>query len=64
LPGVIPPHSSRILRVMWTSGRCLQGTEEIDQLVLTVRVGVFLRTEVIPLGEAWALSGDVASACP
>jgi hypothetical protein len=52
--GVIPPDSSRILRIMWTSGCALAG---IDHLVLRVRVGLIQRTEVVSLDGEWALSG-------
>jgi hypothetical protein len=67
LPGVIPPHQWRLLRVMWISGGCLpQGAAEgIDQLRLQVRVGWTSRAEVVPLGQGWYLSGPSSpGSCP
>jgi hypothetical protein len=66
LPGAIPPHSTRVIRLMWTSGHnCLPAgeSEGIDQLKLSVRVGLFQRTEVVSLGGEWALSGP-GGPCP
>jgi len=62
-PGSIPPHSVRMLRVMWNSDACMGSGESgvIQDVVLTVRVGVFTRTEDIPLLAAFALSGTRAS---
>jgi hypothetical protein len=66
LPGDIPPHQWRALRVMWTSSSCLDkgAASGMDQLVLRVRIGWGIRTETIPLGWEWALSGTTGSECP
>jgi hypothetical protein len=55
LPGPIPPHQTRLLRVLWTSAICLSKGEStgFDQLFLRVQVGWFTRTELIPQ-QAWA----------
>ena len=64
LPGVIPPGQIRLLRVLWTSNTCSDGgASSIDTLALRVRVGWFTRTEIIPLGQAWALSGRSHGPC-
>ena len=65
LPVSIPPGQSRDLRLLWTNADCLQagGTAGIDQLKLRVRVGWITRTEVISLGQAWAVEGTAQSAC-
>lgn len=68
--GSIPPHSYRQLRVLWTSSMCLNpgpsalsmGTS-IQELMLTVHVGIFTRTETIPLYSTWALKGDSSTPC-
>jgi hypothetical protein len=59
LPGVIPPHQLRAMRVMWRSNTCLQrGTEEgSDEVALRVRVGWITRTEVIWLTQGWYVAG-------
>jgi len=73
LPGVIPPHQLRAMRVMWLSNACLQrGTEEgSDEIALRVRVGWITRTEVISLTQGWYVAGPStgkyaigASQCP
>jgi hypothetical protein len=66
LPGDIPPHQWRALRVLWTSSSCMSkgGSTGMDQLVLRVRIGWSIRTETIPLGGEWALSGTAGSECP
>ncbi|MGH3273002.1 MAG: HAAS signaling domain-containing protein [Streptosporangiaceae bacterium] len=65
LPGTIPPHQWRALRVTWISRRCLPkgAAEGIDRLILRVRIGWNTRTEVIPLGQGWYLSGTSQSRC-
>jgi hypothetical protein len=65
LPGTIPPHQIRAVRVMWTSTTCLQkGSDEgIDQLSLRVRVGWITRTEVVRLNQGWYLSGPSQGRC-
>jgi hypothetical protein len=65
LPVSIPPGQSRDLRLLWTNDDCLQvgGTAGIDQLNLRVRVGWITRTEVISLGQAWAVEGTAQSSC-
>jgi hypothetical protein len=59
-PGAIPPHQVRALRVLWTTTICQQdgGHTLIDELDLRVRVGWTTRTEVVPLGGYWTLSGS------
>ena len=59
LPGTIPPHQIRALRVMWTSTACLErgSSQGIDELRVRVRVGWVTRTEVIRLNQAWYLLG-------
>ena len=65
LPGVIPPGQIRLVRVFWTSNTCLVGgaTSAIDTLALRVRVGWFIRTEIIPLDQAWAVTGHSNASC-
>jgi hypothetical protein len=58
-PGVIPPHSARLVQVFWTSDECFGagGGIIIDHITLQVRVGVVTRTEHIPLQDAFELTG-------
>jgi hypothetical protein len=65
LPGSIPPHQERVLRMMWTSTSCIArgGSQGIDKLVLRVRVGLLTRTEVINLTQGWFLSGPSHGHC-
>ena len=64
VPGVIPPGQTRLVRVLWTSNICSDGgTTSIDTLALRVRVGWFTRTEIIPLNQAWALTGISHGPC-
>jgi hypothetical protein len=65
LPGAIPPHQTRLLRVIWTSDLCLGKGEStgIDTLFLRVRVGWFTRTETIPLDNGWYLVGPSHGRC-
>jgi HAAS len=65
LPGTIPPHQTRALRVLWRSTSCLaKGTSQgIDQLSLRVRVGLLTRTEAIMLNQGWYLSGPSYGHC-
>jgi hypothetical protein len=64
LPGVIPPGQIRLVRVLWTSDICSSGgTSSIDALALRVRAGWFTRTEIIPLGQAWAVTGISHGRC-
>jgi hypothetical protein len=58
-PGAIPPHSSRLVRVFWTSDECMGagGGIGIDSITLQVRVGGITRTEGIPLQDAFELTG-------
>jgi hypothetical protein len=65
LPGEIPPHQTRVLRVLWTSRDCMQngGANIMDRVILRVRVGLSTRTETILLNQAWALAGTAASEC-
>jgi hypothetical protein len=73
LPGVIPPHQLRAMRVLWRSTTCLgPGTEQgSDEVALRVRVGSVIRTEVISLTQGWYVAGPStgkyaigASQCP
>jgi hypothetical protein len=59
LPGVIPPHQSRAIRLMWVSIGCYQGgTESIaGEYTLQVRVGWVTRTEVVNLNPTWGVMG-------
>jgi hypothetical protein len=60
IPGVIPPHQLRAVRVLWTSTVCDEGTGSAtgnDRLALRVRIGWIVRIEVIPLGEGWFVAG-------
>ena len=66
LPGVIPPHQLRLLRVLWISDICLPergATSVMDQISLRVRVGWFTRTEQIPLLQGWGMSGPSQGPC-
>ncbi len=65
LPGVIPPHQLRLLRVIWVSDICEDrgAATVMDQISLRVRVGWFTRTEEIPLGQGWGVSGPSQSGC-
>ncbi len=65
LPGAIPPHQTREVRVLWTSTACLAkgSAEGIDQISFRVRVGWLTRTEVIPLDQGWYLSGPSQGPC-
>jgi HAAS domain-containing protein len=59
LPGVIPPHQSRAIRLMWVSIECDErgGGGSVGQLVLQVRVGLITRTETLTLNQTWAVVG-------
>jgi hypothetical protein len=60
LPASIPPHQYRILLITWISKICLEGKGSatvLDRLYVRVRVGWFTRTDIIPLGMGWGLSG-------
>jgi hypothetical protein len=65
VPGDIPPHSQRLLLVLWTSDLCqvAGGAAATWDLSLKVRVGMITRTEDIPLDQAWALTGNKSSVC-
>jgi len=65
LPGVIPPHQFRLLRVTWISDVCLEhgATSVMDQISLRVRVGWFTRTEDVPLLQGWGVSGPSQGSC-
>ena len=62
-PGSIPPHSVRALRVLWNSNACMSPGESssFQYVPLTVRVGIFTRTEDVPLLGSFALSGTKVS---
>ena len=59
LPGVIPPHQLRAMRVLWFSNVCLMrgSASGNDEVALRVRVGWITRTEVISLTEGWYVAG-------
>jgi hypothetical protein len=59
LPGVIPPHQLRAMRVLWFSNTCLEagGEQGSDEIALRVRVGWITRTEVIWLTQGWYVAG-------
>ncbi len=61
--GAIPPHSERLLRILWTSRICNSpgGSTIIQDVILRVRVGLITRTEDVPLGNAWAITGTSTS---
>jgi hypothetical protein len=63
LPGTIPPHSYRLLRILWTSRVCNMpgGSTIIQDVTLRVRVGLITRTEDFQLGNAWAITGTSTS---
>jgi hypothetical protein len=65
LPGIIPPHQWRMVRLMWANAPCLPsaGEEIFDELILTVRVGGLDRTETLPLQQAYAVSSPGPSTC-
>jgi hypothetical protein len=69
LPGVIPPHAYRLLRILWTSHVCLSpgASMIVQEVTLRVRVGLITRTEDLHLQTAWAITGistsSPASAC-
>ena len=65
LPGDIPPHQTRLVRVLWTSRVCLEGSGSAignDELSLRVRIGWITRIEVIPLDTGWYLAGPSTGA--
>jgi hypothetical protein len=64
-PAAIPPHSLRVLRVLWTSDMCLSPGSSVglSDLWFRVRVGLITRTEDVQLLTTWALSGTKASNC-
>jgi hypothetical protein len=59
LPGVIPPHQLRAMRVLWFSNTCIEGKGEQgnDEMALRVRVGWITRTEIISLTRGWFVQG-------
>jgi hypothetical protein len=65
IPASIPPHSIRLLRVLWTFTDCgAIGRQEVFQDVdLRVRVGLVTRTETIHMDQAWGLVTTKASRC-
>ena len=51
----------------WISDICLDARGAvlvIQQIPLRVRVGWFTRTESIPLGQGWGVSGPSHGLCP
>jgi len=68
VPAPIPPHSYRVIRVLWTSNVCQDpgGNVGFTGLSLRVRVGLFTRTENIQfVNMAFVISGTKASShCP
>ena len=65
LPGMIPPHQIRMVRVLSISNICLSkgSASVIDTLSLRVRIGWFTRTEIVPLNQAWAVAGPSQGRC-
>jgi hypothetical protein len=68
LPAAIPPHSYRLIRVLFTANVCQDpgGSVGFISVPLRVRVGLITRTEVVPLvHEAFVITGTKASShCP
>jgi hypothetical protein len=68
LPSSIPPHSYRVIRLLWTSNACQPpgGYVGFTDVSLRVRVGLFTRTEDIPFVRmAFVITGTKASShCP
>jgi hypothetical protein len=64
-PGSIPPHSIRLFRVLWNTDICMPPGSggSIQEVVLTVRVGIFTRTEDVPLVASFGLSGIKRTQC-
>jgi hypothetical protein len=58
-PGAIPPHSTRNVRLWWTSNECMGagGASEVSDIELRVRVGAVTRTEDIALQMTFVLTG-------
>jgi hypothetical protein len=65
LPGMIPPHQTRAIRVLWISTECSPGSGYTidDTLLLRVRIGWITRKEVITLNPVWALTGPITGTC-
>ena len=64
LPAAIPPHSYRVIRLVWTSNICNQpgGWIGLTNIWLQVKVGLFTRTENIAfVNVAFVMSGNKAS---
>jgi hypothetical protein len=64
LPSSIPPHSYRVIRLLWTSDVCQPpgGYVGFTDVSLRVRVGLFTRTEDIPfVNMAFVITGTKAS---
>jgi len=63
--GVIPPHSFRMVRVLWRSYHCylniVGGTQGNSELTVRVRLGWMTRTEVIQLPTEFAVAGTKAN---
>jgi hypothetical protein len=65
--GSIPPHQYRLVRVLWTIGPdvCLSKGDDarIEKVYLRVRVGLFTRTQTIPLTEYYFNLKATSSTC-
>ncbi len=64
--GSIPPHSIRMLRVLWDSNICWvprTPPQSIQDVELNVRVGTLTKTEDIQLLDAVGLSGNKGAQC-
>jgi hypothetical protein len=59
LPGSIPPHQIRALRLVWRTTICqVKGSGTlVNQLRLRVRIGGVTRTEAVTLDDYWTLTG-------
>jgi hypothetical protein len=65
-PGVIPPHSFRVVHLSWTTEMCQgpDGENITSEVLLRVRVGVITRTEDVGINQAFALAGRGPGGCP
>ncbi len=65
LPGSIPPHQYRLVRLRWISTFCLAPGQQVGlpSLTLNVHVGWFTRTETIWFSTAFDLTGPGTGRC-
>lgn len=64
-PGVIPPHSFRVVHLTWTTGVCPSSDGEtiVSDIWLRVRIGVINRTEDVGINQAFAIAGGPPGPC-